>query len=436
MKKIVGIIAALALASAVFADPDVTPVVATFDGNASLEWIADLDAETTGMKNSESATFKVKFISEGTKETSGDGLWGELKIKAGSTEFEAKNGAPIVTGDAAAATAAGLTLVAAPTVETAKIHFIDGDTYFHMNIKAPGLSLGGGDLVLATASPWADAKVGVTLTGAQGFTLNFGIPVVDFNLQFADNGQQKSDAKEFGFVFDATLKGEGFDVDGLAVTAGVGYSTEKVGGASQDAAVFFKATYKLAIDDAMYVRPTVSFGLQGEAKQLVAGVLFGWGAEGQEPGFAKFSSGLVNIANKCSDGVSIALKSTLADKAPMGFLLGFYDNKLLADFGLKIAAQLDIADLANFGKAATDAFDFALVYGSGDAFGDWKVAANLGAKFLIDASKFGVLYGASVTNSAIIQNTDLYVKYSGEHAADIGSADLKGSVTLGAKIHF
>ena len=426
MKKIVGIIAALALASAVFADPDVTPVVATFDGNASLEWIADLDAETTGMKNSESATFKVKFISEGTKETSGDGLWGELKIKAGSTEVEAKNDGVAASGVA----------VANPTVETAKIHFIDGDTYFHMNIKVPGLSLGGGDLVLATASPWADAKVGVTLTGAQGFTLNFGIPVVDFNLQFADNGQQKSDAKEFGFVFDATLKGEGFDVDGLAVTAGVGYSTEKIGTASQDAAVFFKATYKLAIDDAMYVRPTVSFGLQGEAKQLVAGVLFGWGAEGQEPGFAKFSSGLVNIANKCSDGVSIALKSTLADNAPMGFLLGFYDNKLLADFGLKIAAQLDIADLANFGKAATDAFDFALVYGSGDAFGDWKVAANLGAKFLIDASKFGVLYGASVTNSAIIQNTDLYVKYSGEHAADISSADLKGSVTLGAKIHF
>ena len=171
MKKIVGIIAALALASAVFADPDVTPVVATFDGNASLEWIADLDAETTGMKNSESATFKVKFISEGTKETSGDGLWGELKIKAGSTEVEAKNDGVAASGVA----------VANPTVETAKIHFIDGDTYFHMNIKVPGLSLGGGDLVLATASPWADAKVGVTLTGAQGFTLNFGIPVVDFN---------------------------------------------------------------------------------------------------------------------------------------------------------------------------------------------------------------------------------------------------------------
>ena len=425
MKKIVGIIAALALAGSVFADPDVTPVIATFDGNAKLEWIADLDAETTGMKNSEEATFKVKFIAEGTKETSGDGLWGELKIKAGSTEVEAKNDGVAKSGVA----------VANPTVETAKIHFVDGDTFVKVNIKAPGLSLGGGDLVLATASPWKDAAVGVTLTGKQGFTVEAGIPAVDFNLQFADNGQQKSDAKEFGIVFDATLKGAAFDVDGLAVTAGFGYSTEKVAGKSQDAAIFAKATYKLAIDDTYYVRPTVSFGLQGEAKQLVAGVLFGWGADGKEPGFAKFSNGTVNINNKCSNGVSIALKSTLADKAPMAFLFGFYDDTLLADFGLTMAAQLEVADLANFGKGA-DAFDFALKYASGDTFGDWKVAANLGAKFLIDPSKFGMLYGFSVTNSAIIQNTDLYVSYSGEHAKDIGAADKKGAVTLGAKIHF
>ena len=426
MKKIVGIIAALALAGSVFADPEVVPVIATFDGNAKLEWIANLDAETTGMKNSEEATFKVKFIAEGTKETSGDGLWGELKIKAGSTEVEAKNDGVAKTGVA----------VANPTVETAKIHFVDGDTYFRMNIKAPGLSLGGGDLALATSSPWKDAKVGVTVTGAQGFTLEFGIPAVDFNLQFADNGQQKSSAKEFGIVFDATLKGAAFDVDGLAVTAGFGYATEKVGGKSQDAAIFAKATYKLAIDDTYYVRPTVSFGLQGEAKQLVAGVLFGWGAEGMENlGWEKFSNGAVNIPEKCSDGVSIALKSTLADKAPMAFLFGFYDSKLLADFGLTIGAQLAVADLANFGKG-TDAFDAGVKYSSGDTFGDWKVSANLGIKFLLDPSKFGALYGFEVKNGAIIQNTDLYINYKGEHAKDIGAADLKGTVTVGAKIHF
>ena len=426
MKKIVGIIAALALAGSVFADPDVVPVIATFDGNAKLEWIADLDAETTGMKNSEEATFKVKFIAEGTKETSGDGLWGELKIKAGSTEVEAKNDGVAKTGVA----------VANPTVETAKIHFVDGNTFVKVNIKAPGLSLGGGDLVLATESPWKDAKVGVTLTGAQGFTVEAGIPAVDFNLQFADNGQQKSDAKEFGIVFDATLKGAAFDVDGLAVTAGFGYATEKVAGKSQDAAIFAKATYELAIDETYDVTPPVSFGLQGEAKQLVAGVLFGWGADGKEPGFAKFTGDIVNIGNKCSNGVSIALSSTLADKAPMAFLFGYYDDTLLADFGLTTAAQLTIADLSNFGKTATDEFDAVIKYGSGDLLGDWKLSANLGIKFLLEPSKFGALYGLEVKNSAIIQNTDLYVSYSGEHAKDIGAADKKGAVTLGAKIHF
>ena len=67
MKKIVGIIAALALVSAVFADePSVTPVTSEFTGNAKLEWIADLDGETTGMANATEASFKLKFVTEGT----------------------------------------------------------------------------------------------------------------------------------------------------------------------------------------------------------------------------------------------------------------------------------------------------------------------------------------------------------------------------------
>ena len=91
MKKIVGIIAALALAGFVFADaPSVSPVIADFNGDASLEWIANLDAETTGMKNTQNANFKVTFISEGTKATTGEGLWGELEIKVGKTEAESK----------------------------------------------------------------------------------------------------------------------------------------------------------------------------------------------------------------------------------------------------------------------------------------------------------------------------------------------------------
>ena len=432
MKKIVGIIAGLAIvAGAAFADPTV-PLTVTFDGNAKLEYIIDLDGEAMGMHNAEEASFKIAWIGEGTKTTEGDGLWGELGIKAGGKDATSKYSKDncVETKD----TGSGIE-ISVPEITAAKIHFIDGDTFLHVDIRHPGLSLGGGDIALATSSPWAEPKVGVVLDGAQGFKVQFGIPVVAVNFTFADNGVVASKAKEFGFVLDATLKGDAFDVEGLAITAGFGYSTQKIAGASQDAAIFAKATYKLALDDPYYVQPTVAFGLQGKAKELVAGVLFGWGGTGAEAKFDKFSNDIANVPDKCSDGVSIAFKSTLEDKAPMAFLLGFYDSKLLADFGLTIGAQLAVADLANFGKGA-DAFDAAVKYSSGDTFGDWKLSANLGIKFLIDPSKFGALYGFGVENGAIIQNTTLYANYKGEHAADIGGADLKGKLTIGAKIHF
>ena len=432
MKKIVGIIAALALATSVFADPDVTPVV-TFDGNAKLEYIVNLDPDTAmGMHNYEEASFKIQFIGEGTKTTEGDGLWGELGIKAGKQDPESK-----YVKDNCVETkteASGIT-ISVPEVTVAKIHFIDGDTFLNVDIRHPGLSLGDGDIALATSSPWKEPKVGVVLTGAQGFKVEFGIPVATFHLTFADNGVVASKVKEFGFVFDATLNGDGIGVEGLAVTAGFGYSTEKIAGASQDAAIFVKAAYKVSVGDPYYVKPTVAFGLQGKAKELVAGVLFGWGDEGSDADFDKFSNDIPNVPNKCSDGVSIAVKSTLENKAPMAFLFGFYDSKLLADFGLKIGAQLQVTDLANFGKG-TDAFDAAVKYSSGDAFGDWKLSANLGIKFLIDPSKFGALYGFGIENGAIIQNTTIYANYKGEHAEDIGGANLKGKLTIGTKIHF
>jgi len=431
MKKIVGIIAALAIAGSAFALPDVTPV-ASMGGNAKLEYIIDLDGEAMGMHNAEEATFKIQFVAEGTRETEGDGLWGELKVKAGKQDPESK-----YTKDNCVETKdekSGVT-VTVPSVEAAKIHFIDGDTFLHVDIRHPGLSLGDGDIALATSSPWKEPKVGVVLDGAQGFKVQFGIPAVAVNFTFADNGVVKSSAKEFGFVLDATLKGEAFDVEGLAITAGFGYSTQKIAGKSQDAALFAKATYKLSLDDPYYVQPTVAFGLQGKAKQLVAGVLFGWGGTGVEAKFDGFSNGVKNVPDKCSNGVSIALKSSLENKAPMEFLLGFYDAELLKDFGLTIGAQLAVADLAHFGKGS-DAFDAAVKYSSGDLFGDWKLSANLGIKFLIDPSKFGALYGFKIENGAIIQNTSIYAEYKGEHAADIGGADLKGKLTIGTKISF
>ena len=429
MKKIVGIIAALALAGSVFADPSVTPVIATFDGNASLEWIADLDAETTGMKNSESATFKVKFISEGTKENeAGDGLWGELKIKAGNTEVEAKNDGVAKSGVA----------VANPTVESAKIHFSDDDFYARVNIKAPGLKVGGGKNVLATFSDKGTAdnpNPGVTVTGAQGFTVEFGLKdFLDFNLQFADNGQKKSSEKEFGFAFDAKLNGAGIDVEGLELYAGVAYATEKVSGASQDAAIAARASYKLAIDDKLYLKPTVGFGLKGDAKELAAAVLFGWGAENAEAKFDAYANSVSSVHDKCTDGVSFALKSNLESKDDggyMGFFFGVYDSTFVP--GLKVGAEF-VSDFYTIGDGFT--LDFAAKYSN--TFDIWKIDANAGLKLDKAAdTNVGFRYAFELsTDNSLIQNTKLYAKYAGEQSAKIGGADKKGTITVGTQIHF
>jgi len=428
MKKIVGIIAAMALvASAVFADPELSLVPTSFKGDATLEWIANLDDETTGMKNSSSSEFKIVFYPDTEKSTSGDGLWGELKIKAAKDEVAAAN--------------SGINLHT-PSIETAKIHFVDGDFYARLNIKVPGLSVGGGKIVLATRSDMSTADfpaTSVTLTGKQGFTLEFGLKdFLDFNLQFADNGEQKSSAKEFGFAFDAKLNGAGIDVEGLELYAGVAYATEKVNNASQDVALAAKASYKLAIDDKLYVRPSVGFGLKGDAKALTAAVLFGWGAENSKADFAGFSvEGGNQIPNKESDGVSFALTSDLESKdknGSMGFIFSAYDSTFVP--GLKVGADF-ISDFYSI----SDGWELNAAAKYSNTFDIWKLDANFGLRVEKAAeTNTGFLYGFEVsTDNSIIQNTKLYVKYSGEHAADLGAtvgADKKGTITVGTQIHF
>jgi len=411
MKKIVGIIAGLALiAGFAFADaPAINVSEYSFSGKASLEWIADLDKETTGMKNHDEASFALKFIKKGDKSSTGDGVWGEIKIEAG--DAEAKNG--------------GNVTVPTASVKTATIHFLDDDFYLDMSILKPGLGIGGGDIITATSGKKAFPAAAVTVTDHNGFKLTFGLKdIIDFGLVFVDNGQKIAKEKKFGFVFDATLKA----VDGLGLNVAAGYGTEK-----EKFVASAKVDYKLAIGD-MYLKPAVGFALdEAEAKNLSAGLLFGWGADGIKPDFASFSNSVTNVPNECADGVSVYASVPLKDSPAIGFLFSAFDSKFLADFGVKIGAQLAVADLANFGKGS-DAFDAAIKWASGDLLGDWKVDANAGIKFIIDGSKFGALYGAGISNSALIDNTKLYLNYKGEHGADVGGANLKGTITLGCEI--
>ena len=485
MKKIVGIIAALALASAVFADPDIVPVQTDFSGNAELQWIADLDAETTGMKNSESATFKIKFINEGTKVTEGDGLWGELKIKAGTVE----------------GTAGTTFSVPAATVETAKIHFIDGDTYFSMNIRKPDFSVGKINYVRAVkaASPannWEDPafgafgggyqyvsgssddteeveftvpgvtdddgkpikiKTGVskktgttspTLADYQGFTLNFGIPLVDLEFAFGDNGQQKSSDKEFAFKFGATVK----PIENLNLYAGVAKCTAD---GMDDLVMAVTASYNYKIDDQFYIKPALQFGMVGKAMDLNAGLFFGWGSEGQtwNHDFLQFKATNLNVCtneNRAADGLSIVFQKPLKnangdDPKYTAMLIEFYDKKLLSGLdigGVTIGAAYRAEDIEGAGGTKVSELGkgniaFAAIYENTFDIVYLTAKASFGMDLSAADDKTAFKWSLRLGTKELIANTDLYAEYGAGYSkySKPDNAE-KGCLTVGTKISF
>ena len=100
MKKALSVFLMLALVGSVFAAEPVADVnVAEFKGDASVQWGVDLDTMKTGFKNSASVTLKLNLLNEGSKSTTGDGVWGELVIKTdGDTFAKATNTSSLGAG--------------------------------------------------------------------------------------------------------------------------------------------------------------------------------------------------------------------------------------------------------------------------------------------------------------------------------------------------
>ncbi len=444
MKKILGIIAALALAGSVFAKPDINPVIVEFTGNASLEWIANLDAQTTGMKNSTWTRWKIQMRADdwGGDSNSGDGWWGELNIRAGG-------GYTAETASTAAAGADYGWLMPKLTVEVAKLHFIDGDTYLNVDIKQPDFGVGyiaGVTAIDRDGQDYNNTWFGAVNPGAagyQGFTVNFGVPVVDLALAFGDNGEQKADAKEWAFKLNAALK----PIDGLTLSAGFALDTAD----TKNYAVGASAAYKFAIDDTFYIAPFMNFTMNGKAMGVNAAAIFGWGGNAHEwdHDFLTFkNSELTAAANnwRTADGLSVMFKKGIKDNAgntvdKASLDIAFYDGSLLAGLsdalaGLKLAARYSADDTAKLGEGCVD---FGLIYaGTFDiVYVDAKASfgVNLGLKEKNTAAKYAIQIGTK----EIIANTDIYLKYEGSVSEYVGGAGAednfkKGTITLGTKI--
>ena len=436
MKKIVGIIAALALAGSVFARPDITPVITSFNGNAKVEWIADLDADTYGFKNSTWTEWKIQTKSGdwGGESNSGDGLWGELTLR---TEGDITKQAPFTT-----LYGAGDSWGTDLKVSTAKVHFMDGDTYLNVDILKPDFGVGEIGYIRAlktntNTNNWEDnkfAKVGGF--AYDGFTVNFGVPIVDIAFAFGDNGAKSFDEGKYGFKFAATLK----PIDGLSIYAGVSKNTED----NSDLALAFTAGYNYKIDDQFYIKPAVQFDMVGDVKNLGAAVFFGWGAEGQcwNHDFLTFSNGILNVAEngtRAADGFSVMFVKNLdADAAELN--IEYYDNKLLAglDFGSFTTAAAYRVNSAELGKGAVA---LGLIYNNNFDILYLTARFSFGMNLAVEGDNNGVKYGLKFGTKELIANTDLYLDYVGcisKYAPDANATDgvNKGKVTLGCQINF
>ena len=387
MKKALAVLLALGMVFAAFADaPAADLSVVSVTGNAALEWISDLEEKTNGFANPSEWNVKINLFNGGDVATSGDGVWGELKIVTDGDGFvEVKDGTLASKLETVPMTA---------KIDTAKIHFVDGDVGIALNILAPGLGIG--DVVLPTATAFEQKSAaydpaGATLTN--GFALEITSSVIDANFKVKDNGQAAD--KEWGFGADATIKA----VDNMNLKAAFSFANDKVAfGASAD--------YKLAINDAIYLKPVVAFAMMDEAKELAASALFGWGTEEQEPDF-------FYVTNKCADGVSVTFKTALDDADPV-VAIRLYDSTLLD--GLKVGAEFLLPEkvLNADVKYGTDIdiLSIALAFGYTSNF---------------DAETNGFKYSVELSTDDVIDNTNLYAKYEGEK-------DNNGKITVGAKI--
>ena len=487
MKKALAILLAIGMVFAVFADAPVADLsVVSFSGYAALEWVSDLDKEANGFNNTTEAAVKINLFNAGDAATSGDGIWGELKIVTDKDGFyEVKDGSAL---------AAGLTTPPLyAKVDTAKIHFVDGDVGIALNILKPGLALG--ENVLPTAvgedkdnDAWKSDKFDVN---SKAGTVDFDATIKTYEADLKSKQALEEAAQE---AYDKALaSGTGAEIEtteaalntaktatktaqakldllkkakagrgssltngfALEITSSVidanfkvmdnGVAADKEWGFGADATVkavenlnlkagfayAFEKTafvasvdYKLGINDSLYLKPAVAFGTMDETKQLAASALFGWGTEGQEPDFIKYDDDNRYISNKCADGFSVTFTTNMADPAVNKIVFGLYDSTLLA--GLKVGAEY-IANLDKFGEGV---LSLAAKYGTDIDI--LTIALDFGFRTTFGTDNSNMCdYAIELSTDDVVDNTTLYAKYAGGVA---GETTKKGKITVGAKI--
>ena len=329
MKKALSVFLMAAMAFGAFADEPVADVnVAEFSGNAAVTWGVDLDSGKTGFKNSTEVNLKLNLLKGGTKSTTGDGVWGELVLKADGDPIQWQQKA---FSDTAFGANKGMmdggALKYKVYVDTAKIHF--GPAY--VGIKNGNTTVG--ELKLDTAvradKAWL-ANVGANKTDGIVAGFDSDVVKVDVDVRSLPTADTQY-TNDYGMAAEVEFKG----VENLSVKGGVSYEFKEKGTLAYAAS----AGYKLALDDTYYVRPQVGItGVKDADPTLAASVLFGWGEKKDAHAGVYFVN--EDADKKVIPGVSVAVYVPLEDDPMVTIAPSFFSGEIVP--GLTAAVDATI----------------------------------------------------------------------------------------------
>ena len=438
MKKALVLLLALSMVFGVFAAEPVANVnVSEFKGEASVQWGVDLDSGKTGFKNDAKVTLKLNLLDGGDKTSTGEGVWGEIKIKTDGDTFMKAEGQDAAIG----------TLPTKVKVDTAKLHF--GDNAY-IGIMSGDTLVGEYKLDTAVAAEQiknpntganteADDDGNITKKYSAGIVAGYGNDLfnVDVDFRSSDEAQYSS---AYSFAIDGALKA----VDNLTLKAGYSKDFANPYDEIVDDAFYVATDYKLGLNDTFYLKPQVGYvqalesetiedkAVTGTAGNLVAALLFGWGDKADDKPGVYFldNDGDGKNSKKVTPGISVAMSKTLVFNAkydgeiirkgvesPMNLAVSFFSGKIVDNLTAAAYFATDI------GKTKIEDKDGNVLEETEKAEG-YEFAAGLKYKLTAGEGSITPQFGIAMANKGYATKTGV-INYTDEAAADEDVLNIK-----------
>ena len=439
MKKALVLLLALSMVFGVFAAEPVANVnVSEFKGEASVTWGVDLDAEKTGFKNDAKVTLKLNLIDGGDKSSTGEGIWGEIKIKTDGDTFTKVEGNDKEFG--------ALTIPAKIKVDTAKLHFGDnayigitsGDTVvgeYKLDTAIGAEKIANGNRGAMNLSD--DSKIDVDsfkLVYENPYTK--GIVAGYANDMFAVDVDFRSDdaaqyTNRYAFAVDGSLKA----VENLTFKAG--YAQDFANAEDEDIGMgYYVATdYKLGLNDTFYLKPQAGFvnqtiknddGSISRAK-LVSAVLFGWGDKEDAKAGVYFLND--DDSKKVVPGISVAVDmplwmkaeaedSSISYKEPLKLAISFFSGKIVDNLTAAAYFETFVGETQTTAKMGD-------VEAKSDAVKAEGYQFAAGLKYKLEAGEGTITpqFGIAMADKGYAVNQKQVIKYNNKPVYDADNTD-------------